>query len=134
MPLTTSCCFSQVTEGVFLQVCECAWGRLLGPARTAVRATCRRGRLLHDRLLTRLRPSLLPRWLESNGAATPEAEPRPPTPEQLRQLVAGLLQRGARLQAVDMHFAPTHTAPLVIKRLEESVVAVLPPQERELQL
>lgn len=97
---------SQVTEDVFLQACECAWNHLW-PARTAVRATCRRGRTLHDRLLTRLQLRLHPGRMgpkddDGNAVAAYPA----PTPDQLRHLVSRLLERGARLQSLALYFSP----------------------------
>ncbi len=125
----------QVTEETFLQVCGCAWDHL-GPARTTVRATCRRGRTLHDRLLTQLKPSLQPTaqtvmCSPSKPTAAAVARPLPPTVDELRRLVAGLQYRGSRLQSLATCFSPPQPS---FMYGEDDDPELPPPHQREKQL
>ncbi len=110
----------------FLQVCECAWSHLMALECNAIRATCREGRLLHDRLISYFSPSLLGPVDSNNGGFVGIC---PRAPSQLRQFVSGLLQRGAKPRCLQMAF--------YYFWLGEGTgqgVARWPPQEREAQL
>lgn len=116
--------FPQVPGDVFLVVASVLWQRLPTDDRKAIRASCRSGRRMHDSLLKKLNLKLGVPW-RLRHLFDEELEEEPltaPTPSELRTCVDGVLQRGARLQDVNLMFEkPWLEAPL-------------PPQEREEQL
>ncbi len=80
----------------FIQISEIAWEHLPRAIRTAIRATCRRGLQLHDKLISHLQVNLYANTVSAAG-------PLAPTPGQLRRLVSGVLQRGARPRSLALH-------------------------------
>ncbi len=104
-----------VSPEAFMRVVSVAWSHLKPPARKAIRATCRSGRLQHDSLLTDLRIVLGQGGPRKRG--TPKAvrqqqqrqqqqqeQQREPTPQELRASLQAVLGRGARLQALKVRF------------------------------
>mgnify|MGYP001807404652 CR=1 FL=1 len=82
----------------FLRVAECAWRLLDTDSRRAIRACSREGRVLFDRLWTRVGISLGPPEEGEEGA------PRPPPPDHspgsLTAGLTGALGRGCRPQEI----------------------------------
>ncbi len=94
----------------FLQATCTAWGHLQPADRKAVRASCRGGRLQHDRLLTHLQLTLgATRPQEAAGAGysnnnITSSALGSPTADQIRASLQAVLARGARLGSLTICF------------------------------
>lgn len=105
-------CARLVSPEAFMRAVSVAWGHLKPPARKAIRATCRSGRLQHDSLLTELHIVLGeggPRKKGATKAARQQQQQEQqqqsePTSQELRISLQAVLGRGARLQALKVRF------------------------------
>ncbi len=88
----------RVSPDAFLRGASIAWAHLQPEERKAIRATCRNGRQLHDRLITDLRITLGPDQREG------QAQQHQPSPLELRVLLGAVVWRGARLQSLRVWF------------------------------
>ncbi len=82
------------------------WDYLQPAERRAVRATCRSGRQLHDRLTTHLRLTLGqdPGQREQQQQQQQHYQQQQPSPRELRASLRALVRRGARLQLLTVWF------------------------------
>ncbi len=82
-----------------LRVAAVAWDYLEPPERKIIRASCRSGRLLHDRLLTHL------------SMAPVGTGDHPATPQHIASAVAAAIARGARLHSCNIVFSDLEAPP-----------------------
>ncbi len=92
-----------VSAEAFLQATTVALGHLESKAQKAIRATCRAGRLQHDRLLTHMRLTL-GRETHLEGSPGGAASQGPSTPQQLLESLHAAVGRGARPQSLAVCF------------------------------
>ncbi len=88
----------RVSPEAFLRGASIAWAHLQPKEQKAIRATCRSGRQLHDRLTTHLRVTL------GRDPAQRERQQHQPSPPELRTSLGAVVRRGARLQSLTVWF------------------------------
>ncbi len=99
----------RVSPDAFLRGASIAWAHLQPEERKAVRATCRDGRQLHDRLTTHLRIKLVYHKVQKRKAARGQQhgqQNQAPLLSRpgLRTSLGAMVARGARLQSLTVWF------------------------------
>ncbi len=87
----------RVSPEAFLLGVSTAWAHLQPEERKAIRAACRNGRQLHDRLTVDPRITL-------GRDPGPREQQHQPSPTELRSSLGALVRRGARLQSLTVWF------------------------------